>query len=118
MPVHDAEDAPLADRIDDDKEERGERSPNCVPIHSIDEEVLLNCLDSLELSPLIGYKKWTDQSTLTKAKARRFACRLKSTADEIKGFFPPSYFWYLTVQNQKFLWLNLCCSGICGSPQH
>ncbi len=106
MPAHIAEDAPLEDRINADSEAKRALA-KLLSHRSVDERALWDCLDSLELSPLIGYKKWTDQSKLSKAKARRFAHRLTQTAKEIKGFFQPSYFWYATVQSQKFLWLNL-----------
>jgi hypothetical protein len=67
---------------------------------------LWRCLDSLETSQLIGFASWKQRSALTKRQAKTLARRLKADADEIRAFFAPDLYWYLTVE-QKFGWLKL-----------
>ena len=67
---------------------------------------LWSCLDALERTQLLGFSSWKQRSTLTKGQAKTLAGRLNTDADEIRAFFAPDLYWYLTVEKQ-FRWVEL-----------
>jgi hypothetical protein len=71
-----------------------------------EQDELWSCLHALESSRLLGFSSWKQRSTLTKRQAKKLAGRLNTDADEIRAFFAPDLYWYLTVE-QQFRWIEL-----------
>jgi hypothetical protein len=94
----------LEQRIRDDA--WAQKALDTLVARGAEKDELWSCLQALETTQLLGFSSWKQRSTLTKRQAKKLAGRLNTDADEIRAFFAPDLYWYLTDE-QQFGWIEL-----------
>jgi hypothetical protein len=102
---HNAE-KPLEDRI---KADEGARKAldKLLACPGMNRDELWFHLTSIEYCRVFGFARWEQRSTLTRKQAKKLAQKVRSVRDEIGAFLVPRFHHYLTVEWEKYLWLNL-----------
>jgi hypothetical protein len=103
-PAPESDPRSLEQRIRDDA--WAQKALDTLLARGTEKDELWSCLNALGRTQLLGFSSWKQRSTLTKRQAKTLAGRLKTDADEIRAFFAPDLYWYLTVEKQ-FRWINL-----------
>jgi hypothetical protein len=94
---------PLADRIRDDAFAR--QALETLVSRGAERDALWGFLCALETSQLLGFSNWNQRSRLTKKQAKALAKKLSKNANEIRVFFAPDLYWFLTIERQ-FGWID------------